>query len=62
MAEYEIFNPNEEFNEEGNNHEGRRWRNIIIIGVIIAIAAYLLTGIYQVGPSEVALVKTFGEY
>ncbi|MDK2906980.1 MAG: modulator of FtsH protease HflK [Petrotoga sp.] len=62
MAEYEIFNPNEEFDDEGNNHEGHRWRNIIIIAVIIAIGVYLLTGVYQVGPSEVALVKTFGEY
>jgi len=63
LAEYEIFNPNEEFNnDESNNHEGHRWRNIIIIAVVIAIAVYLLTGVYQVGPSEVALVKTFGEY
>ncbi|MGB4374253.1 MAG: FtsH protease activity modulator HflK, partial [Defluviitoga tunisiensis] len=28
----------------------------------IAVGAYLLTGVYQVGPSEVALVKTFGAY
>ena len=26
------------------------------------MGAYLLTGVYQVGPSEVALVKTFGAY
>jgi membrane protease subunit HflK len=26
------------------------------------VGAYLLTGVYQVGPSEVALVKTFGAY
>jgi len=30
--------------------------------VVIAILVYLGTGVYQVGPSEVALVKTFGKY
>lgn len=36
---------------------------LIIVFVIIAIAvAYLMTGIYQVDPSQVALVKTFGKY
>ncbi|PLV60459.1 FtsH protease activity modulator HflK [Thermotoga sp. KOL6] len=32
----------------------------IIIGVILAV--YFLTGVYQVGPSEVALLKTFGKF
>lgn len=30
--------------------------------VLAIIAVYFLTGIFQVGPSEVALVKTFGKY
>ncbi len=30
--------------------------------VVIAIMVYLGTGVYQVGPSEVGLVKTFGKY
>ena len=64
MAEYEVFDPvdpNDEFKEYGNDRK-HRWRNIIILVIIIAVGAYLLTGVYQVGPSEVALVKTFGAY
>lgn len=61
MAEYEIFDPNEEFREK-NKNENNRWKGIIIIIIIVALGAYFLTGVYQVGPSEVALVKTFGAY
>lgn len=64
MAEYEVFDPvdpNDEFKEYSNDRK-HRWRNIIILIFIIALGAYLLTGVYQVGPSEVALVKTFGAY
>ncbi|MGB4434675.1 MAG: FtsH protease activity modulator HflK [Defluviitoga tunisiensis] len=64
MAEYEVFDrvdPNDEFKEYSNDRK-HRWRNIIILVIIIAVGAYLLTGVYQVGPSEVALVKTFGAY
>ncbi|MCD6551565.1 FtsH protease activity modulator HflK [Thermotoga sp.] len=32
----------------------------IVLGIVLGI--YLLTGIYQVGPSEVALLKTFGRF
>jgi len=35
---------------------------IVWIVIAIAILVYLGTGIYQVGPSEVALIKTFGKY
>jgi len=35
---------------------------IVILIVLILIFIYLGTGVYQVGPSEVALVKTFGKY
>ncbi|HHV02073.1 MAG TPA: FtsH protease activity modulator HflK [Defluviitoga tunisiensis] len=64
MAEYEVFDPvdpNDEFKEYSNDRK-HRWRNIIILVIVIAVGAYLLTGVYQVGPSEVALVKTFGAY
>ncbi|MFY9403724.1 MAG: FtsH protease activity modulator HflK [Defluviitoga tunisiensis] len=64
MAEYEIFDAggsNDEFKEH-DKYRGHYWRNIIILIFIIALGAYLLTGVYQVGPSEVALVKTFGAY
>lgn len=64
MAEYEIFDAggsNDEFKEH-DKYRGHYWRNIIILVIIIAVGAYLLTGVYQVGPSEVALVKTFGAY
>jgi len=64
LAEYEVFDPvdpNDEFKEYSNDRK-HRWRNIIILVIIIAVGAYLLTGVYQVGPSEVALVKTFGAY
>ena len=37
----------------------RRW---IWIGLIVIILIYMMSGVYQVGPSEVALVKTFGKY
>jgi membrane protease subunit HflK len=64
LAEYEVFDPvdpNDEFKEYSNDRK-HRWRNIIILVIVIAVGAYLLTGVYQVGPSEVALVKTFGAY
>jgi membrane protease subunit HflK len=64
LAEYEIFDAggsNDEFKEH-DKYRGHYWRNIIILIFIIALGAYLLTGVYQVGPSEVALVKTFGAY
>ncbi len=64
MAEYEIFDAggsNDEFKEH-DKYRGHYWRNIIILVIVIAVGAYLLTGVYQVGPSEVALVKTFGAY
>ncbi len=35
---------------------------IIILVLIVVLIAYLLTGIYQVDPSQVALIKTFGKY
>lgn len=35
---------------------------IIILVFIVVFIAYLLTGIYQVDPSQVALIKTFGKY
>lgn len=63
LAEYEIFDPNDEFKNETKKGRGPRWwKNIIIVAIIVAIGIYMLTGVYQVGPSEVALVKTFGEY
>ncbi|HQD44044.1 MAG TPA: FtsH protease activity modulator HflK [Defluviitoga tunisiensis] len=63
MAEYEIFDLNEDFNKDDTTGRGPRWwKSIIIVAIIVAIGIYLLTGVYQVGPSEVALVKTFGEY
>lgn len=34
---------------------------VIIIAIIISIV-YLMSGVYQVDPSQVALVKTFGKY
>ncbi|MCD6551023.1 FtsH protease activity modulator HflK [Thermotoga sp.] len=32
------------------------------IVLFIAVGIYMLTGVYQVGPSEVALIKTFGKF
>lgn len=62
MADYEIFNP-----EENNYQEPKRKKNphikaIVSIIILILIGIYLSTGVYQVGSSEVALVKTFGKY
>ena len=38
-------------------------RKLIWISIaLIAVVVYLGSGVYQVGPSEVALVKTFGKY
>ena len=37
----------------------KRW---IWVGLVVIILIYLMSGVYQVGPSEVALVKTFGKY
>lgn len=37
-------------------------RKYVIFIVLAIIVIYFLTGIFQVGPSEVALVKTFGKY
>ena len=37
-------------------------RKYVILIVLAIIVIYFLTGIFQVGPSEVALVKTFGKY
>lgn len=37
-------------------------RLIIVFVAIAILVAYLMTGIYQVDPSQVALVKTFGKY
>ncbi|HBT39233.1 MAG: FtsH protease activity modulator HflK [Pseudothermotoga sp.] len=35
---------------------------IVILVLIALVVVYLMTGIYQVNPSQVALVKTFGTY
>lgn len=35
---------------------------IILIVAIVIVLIYFSTGIYQVDPSQVALVKTFGKY
>ncbi|WP_448375484.1 FtsH protease activity modulator HflK [Fervidobacterium sp.] len=39
-----------------------RVRNTLIVIGVIVIIIYLSTGIYQVNPSQVALIKTFGKY
>ncbi|MCD6449082.1 MAG: FtsH protease activity modulator HflK [Thermotogaceae bacterium] len=39
-----------------------RGKIIGIFIVLVLILIYLGTGVYQVGPSEVALIKTFGKY
>ncbi len=38
------------------------WMYMVILIVLIGIAVYFLTGIYQVGPSQDGLVKEFGKY
>ncbi|QTA38884.1 FtsH protease activity modulator HflK [Thermosipho ferrireducens] len=35
---------------------------IVLIVIAIIVVIFLSTGVYQVGPSEVALIKTFGKY
>nr|WP_231556003.1 protease modulator HflK [Thermotoga neapolitana] len=37
-------------------------RKYVWIVVFIVLGIYFLTGVYQVGPSEVALLKTFGRF
>ncbi|PLV57195.1 FtsH protease activity modulator HflK [Thermotoga sp. SG1] len=37
-------------------------KKYVWIVVFIALGIYFLTGVYQVGPSEVALLKTFGKF
>lgn len=37
-------------------------RKYVWIVVFIVLGIYFLTGVYQVGPSEVALLKTFGKF
>ncbi|KAF2957857.1 cell division protein FtsH [Thermotoga sp. Ku-13t] len=39
-----------------------RFKLVIFIVIAVAAAVYFMTGIYQVDPSQVALVKTFGKY
>jgi len=47
--------------ERGNFMNPRVRTTLIVIGVIVIII-YLSTGVYQVNPSQVALIKTFGKY
>jgi len=37
-------------------------RAIVILVVLVILGIYLVSGVYQVGPSEVGLVKLFGKY
>ncbi len=37
-------------------------RSLIILVSVVLVFVYFMTGIYQVDPSQVALVKTFGKY
>ena len=37
-------------------------KKILITVIVVVLIFYLSSGVYQVGPSEVALVKTFGRY
>jgi len=37
-------------------------RTIVIVAIIVAIAGYFASGVYQIEPSEVGLVKRFGRY
>jgi membrane protease subunit HflK len=60
MADYEVYNP--EYSQEEKKKKNFNPKKLIIILIIIGIGIYFLTGIYQVGPSEVSLVKTFGKY
>lgn len=62
MAEYEVFNPEEENNQEPKRKKTPHIKTIVSIIILILIGIYLSTGVYQVGSSEVALVKTFGKY
>jgi len=62
MAEYEVFNPEENNNQEPKRRQTPHIKTIVSIIIIILIGIYLSTGVYQVGSSEVALVKTFGKY
>ena len=64
MAEYEVFNPedNNNNNQESKKRKTPHIKTIVIIIILILAGIYLSTGVYQVGSSEVALVKTFGKY
>ncbi|WP_041075642.1 FtsH protease activity modulator HflK [Thermotoga caldifontis] len=39
-----------------------KFKFVIFIVIAVAAVVYFMTGIYQVDPSQVALVKTFGKY
>lgn len=62
MAEYEIFDPNENNQEKKPKKFNVSKKLIIILIIIVILGGYFLTALYSVGTSEVALVKTFGRY
>ncbi|MGB9789257.1 MAG: protease modulator HflK [Thermotoga caldifontis] len=39
-----------------------KFKFVVFIVIAVVAAVYFMTGIYQVDPSQVALVKTFGKY
>jgi len=53
----------EEGQQNKKPHLGRKfWTYLFTFIVIGGVIVYLLTGIYQIGPSEQGLVKKFGKY
>ncbi|HOO74281.1 MAG TPA: FtsH protease activity modulator HflK [Tepiditoga sp.] len=62
MADYEVFNADQKDPETPKKKKSFGIKSIVLILIIVFVGILLLTGVYQVGPSEVALVRTFGQY
>ena len=56
MSDFEVFD------SESPRKSNKRMKSILWIVTIIVILLYIATGAYQVGPSKVALIQTFGKY
>ncbi len=63
MPNYQPPFMGEESRSNKKRYPGKKfWTYLFVLIAISGVIVYLLTGIYQVGPSEEGLVKSFGKY
>ncbi|BBE32005.1 HflK protein [Tepiditoga spiralis] len=56
MSEFEVFD------SESPKKSNKKTKLFLWITIVVVILLYISTGIFQVGPSKVALIQTFGKY